>query len=79
MSFLELPDRGVPRDGSPIHLQPRRPGAVLKEHLGPNLLLPTIHKSGPLVSRVFSCFLLFSTLLRGHLPFLKLLRWSFLL
>ena len=79
VTSLELLDRGIPRDGNPIHLQSIRPSAVLKVHLGPNLLLPAVHRSGPLVPRVFGCFLLFSTLLRGHLSFLKLLHWSLLL
>ena len=79
MTSLELPDRSILRDGNPIHLQPMRPSAVLKVHLGPNLLLPVVHRSGPLVPRVFGHFLLFSTLLRGHLSLLKLLHWSLLL
>ena len=79
MTSLELPDRGIPRDGNPVHLQSRRLGAVLKAHLGPSLLISAVHRSGPLDLKVFGRFLLFSTLLRGHLPFLKLLHWSILL
>ena len=79
MTSLEVSDISILRDGNPIHLQPMRPSAVLKVHLGPNLLLPAVHRSGLLVPKVFGRFLLFSTLSRGHLSFLKLLHWSLLL
>ena len=79
MTSLEVSDISILRDGNPIHLQPMRPSVVLKVHLGPNLLLPAVHRSGLLVPKVFGRFLLFSTILRGHLSFLKLLHWSLLL
>ena len=34
MPFLELPDRGVPWDGSAIQLQPRSLNVLLLAHLG---------------------------------------------
>ena len=79
VTSLELLDRGVPRDGNPIHLQPRRPGTLLKAHLSQVLFFSAVHRSGPLVLGVSGSFLLFGALLRGHLPFIKLLHWSLLL
>ena len=48
-------------------------------HINPIKLLPAIRGGGPLLFRVFGCFLLFGTLLRRYLPFLQLLHWSLLL
>ena len=76
---LKLPDEGFPRDGNAIHFQPRRPGALLKSHLGPTRLLPTIHGGGPSVFRVLGHFLLFCPLLRDQLPLLQLLTLSLFL
>ena len=56
VTSLELLNRGVPRDSSPVHLKTRRPGAVLNAYLGQILLFSAVHRSGPLVLRVFGLF-----------------------
>ena len=50
-----------------------------KAYLDPILLLLAVHRGGPLIPRVFGHLLLFSPLLRAHLPFFKILNRHFLL
>ena len=56
MPSLEVPDWGILRDGSPIHLKPRRPEALREAHIGPIFLLPAINRIRPHIPRILATF-----------------------
>ena len=69
MPPLEVLDRGILRDSSPIHLEWRRPEALQEVHIGLVFLLPTVNRRGPLIPRIFSHLLLLGPFLRADLLF----------
>ena len=71
VTFLRLPDGGVPWDGRPVELQLRVPCRVLVLHLGHVLVLPALHRRGPFLA--LGHLLLLGLILVNHLLLLPFL------
>ena len=70
---LGLPKGRVPRDGSAVQFEPRRPGALPPSKCS---LISVVYGLFPFISRLFAFLLLFG-LLRSDLTLLQFIDWPF--
>lgn len=78
MPPLVASDRGIPKDGSTIDLQPGGPNVLRSAHISPKRFVLAFNRRGSLAPVILGHFLLFFPLLEAYFAFLQNLIGPFL-